>query len=96
MIGSFRDSWLETFFVDGTGHKKIPGTIETALMRKLDIIDAATDIGDLRVPPGNRLEYLEGKLAGKCAIRVNRQYRLIFEWNGEKAHDLYLDPHTYR
>ena len=96
MIQSFRDPWLADFFVTGKGNKKIPDVIKSALTRKLDIIDAAVDENDLRVPPGNRFEHLVGKLAGKCAIRVNKQYRLIFEWDGEKAHNLYLDPHAYR
>jgi len=79
MIQSFRDPWLADFFVTGKGNKKIPDVIKSALTRKLDIIDAAVDENDLRVPPGNRFEHLVGKLAGKCAIRVNKQYRLIFE-----------------
>ncbi|EWH03583.1 type II toxin-antitoxin system RelE/ParE family toxin [Halomonas sp. BC04] len=96
MIVSFRDAWLENFFVEGTAHKGIPNTIESALASKLDIIDAAVDESDLHVPPGNRFERLQGKLEGKCSIRVNMQYRLIFEWDGDKAHNIYLDPHTYR
>jgi toxin HigB-1 len=96
MISSFRDAWLENFFVDGAAHKGIPSSIESALARKLDIIDAATAESDLRVPPGNRFEHLQGRLEGKCSIRVNKQYRLIFEWDEGKAHHIYLDPHTYR
>ncbi|HSP58039.1 MAG TPA: type II toxin-antitoxin system RelE/ParE family toxin [Halomonas sp.] len=96
MIGSFRDPWLEAFFTRGANHRQIPATIASALARKLDIIDAATDENDLRVPPGNRFEHLQGQLTGWCSIRVNKQYRLIFKWDGEKAHYLYLDSHTYR
>ena len=76
--------------------KKIPGTIATALYRKLQILDAATQELDLRVPPGNRFERLQGSLFGWCSIRVNKQYRLIFRWTAGTAQDTYLDPHTYR
>ena len=69
---------------------------EASLARKLDIIDAAADENDLRIPLGNRFEHLQGKLSGWCSIRVNKQHRLIFEWDGEKADNLYLDPDTYR
>lgn len=96
MIDSFRDAWLEAYFVDGIAHRRIPNAIESALARKLDIIEAAAEENDLRVPPGNRFEHLKGQLEGKCSIRVNKQYRLIFEWDGERAHNVYLDSHTYR
>lgn len=96
MIGSFRDSWLAAFYLKGTANKRIPPAIRGALTRKLDIIDAATNESDLRAPPGNRFEHLQGNLAGKCSIRVNKQYRLIFTWDGDKAHEVYLDPHSYR
>lgn len=96
MIDSFRDAWLEEFFVNGTSHRNIPATTESALIRKLDLIDAAASEGDLRTPPGNRFEHLKGNLAGRCSIRINKQYRLIFEWDNEKARNIYLDPHTYR
>jgi proteic killer suppression protein len=96
MIVSFRDVWLQDFHVNGTGHRLIPAGIESALARKLDILNFATTEGDLRVPPGNRFEHLQGKLAGLCSIRVNKQYRLIFKWDDPNAVSVYLDPHTYR
>lgn len=96
MIDTFRDQWLSDFHVDGIGNRAIPSGIEAALTRKLDIIDSADTEADLRVPPGNRFEHLKGKLIGKCSIRVNKQYRLIFEWDGQRARNIYLDPHTYR
>ncbi|HAS4551091.1 TPA: hypothetical protein I6860_003747, partial [Vibrio cholerae] len=50
---------------------------------------------DLRIPPGNRFEHLEGNLKGWCSIRVNKQYRLIFQWVDGVALNTYLDPHKY-
>ncbi len=96
MISSFREGWLEEFYVNGTGHRLIPFDMDGALARKLDIIRFAASEADLRIAPGNRFEHLSGKLSAYCSIRVNKQYRLIFCWNDGKATDLYLDPHTYR
>jgi toxin HigB-1 len=58
--------------------------------RKLEILDAATSLGDLRVPPGNRLEKLAGSRDGQHSIRVNRQWRLCFIWSGSDAFDVEL------
>lgn len=94
-IESFREGWLEDFFMHATSDKKIPPDIHAALARKLDIINAAVTYKDLRSPPGNRYEELTGKLKEYSSIRVNKQYRLIFRWVNGKAQDLYLDPHEY-
>ena len=59
-------------------------------MRKLDMIQAAIEMTDLRSPPGNRLEALRGGLKGFFSIRVNDQWRIIFRWEGREAHDVEL------
>jgi antitoxin HigA-1 len=68
------------------------------LFRKLQMIDDAATDQDLRVPPSNHFEKLRGNLAGFHSIRVNRQWRLVFRWDGTKAEaqDIYLDDHSYR
>lgn len=98
MIHSFRDNWLRDFFLEDKFSKKIPAIIETRLFRKLQIIDDATGEVDLRSPPSNNFENLKGKLAGKCSVRVNRKWRLVFEWSEEHAQvsEIYLDNHDYR
>lgn len=96
MIKSFRDDWLQEFYQTDRNTGPIPATIVSALKRKLDIIDAAVSEADLRVPPGNRFEHLDGRMFHLCSIRVNKQYRLIFEWSNGQAREIYLDPHTYR
>jgi len=96
MIKTFRDQWLDDYYFRGVKSTNIPNTLEGALKRKLDIIHAAHGEQDLRVPPGNRFEHLEGKLKDWCSIRVNKQYRLIFQWDTGEANGVYLDPHTYR
>lgn len=95
MAIEFRDTWLAAFYEKGLSSRKIPQTIENALFRKLQILDAAYKESDLRAPPGNRFEHLQGKLIGPCSIRVNRQYRLIFIWENGLAKNAYLDPHVY-
>ena len=98
MIKSFRDSWLESYFVEDTYSKRIPADIKDRLFRKLQLIDDAENDLDLRIPPSNHFEKLSGHLAGKCSIRVNKQWRLIFGWDGSdgKATNIYLDKHEYR
>lgn len=79
MIKSFRDQWLNDYYFSGKKSPNIPSTIESALRCKLDIIHVAKGEQDLRVPPGNRFEHLQGNLKDWCSIRVNKQYRLIFQ-----------------
>jgi proteic killer suppression protein len=52
-------------------------------LRKLDMVDAATRLDDLRSPPGNRLEALRGDRRGQHSIRINRQWRVCFVWTPE-------------
>lgn len=59
-------------------------------MRKLLILDAATDLRELRVPPGNRLEAMKGARAGQHSIRVNDQWRICFVWRSGNAYDVEL------
>lgn len=62
---------------------------------KLDMVNAAAAILDLRAPPGNRLETLKGALRGLHSIRVNDQWRIVFRWAGHNAYDLRLtDDHS--
>ena len=98
MIKSFRDKWLENFFVEGTKSKKIPSTINERLFRKLQILDDSTCDADLRSPPSNYFERLTGNLKDRYSIRVNDQWRLIFQWDNDRgeAESVYLDNHSYR
>ena len=98
MIVSFRDDWLRALFVEDVHSRKIPPDLESRLFRKLQMIDDATTDRDLRVPPSNHFEKLHGNLAGFHSIRVNKQWRLVFQWNGSRgeAESVYLDDHSYR
>ena len=85
MILSFRDAWLYDFFVENVRSKKIPADLEMRLFRKIQMVDDATTDQDFRVPPSNHFEKLKGNLAGHHSIRVNQQWRLVFQWNGDRG-----------
>jgi proteic killer suppression protein len=62
--------------------------VARAALRKLRMLDAATRLDDLRIPPANRLEKLAGNRAGQHSIRVNDQWRVCFRWDGSDAYDV--------
>lgn len=82
MIRSFADPDTEALHRDGTCPARWRG-FQSVALRKLDMIDAAVRIDDLRVPPGNRLEKLRGDLAGRWSIRINDQWRIVFRFDGD-------------
>lgn len=57
-------------------------------MRKLEILNAAEAFSDLRVPPGNMLETLQGDRRGQNSIRINKQWRICFVWKDDNAYDV--------
>ena len=97
MVVNFRDDCLRDFFVEDARSKKIPSELESRLFRKIQMIDDAMTDEDLRAPPSNRFEKLRGNLKGFHSIRVNKQWRLIFQWDGGRGEATggYLDDHTY-
>jgi proteic killer suppression protein len=98
VVVSFRDEWLRAFFAEDVSSRKILADIEARLFRKLQMIDDATTDQDLRTPPSNHFEELRGDLSGFHSIRINKQWRLVFRWDGGRgeAEDVYLDEHSYR
>lgn len=90
MIASFGDAGTEALFhgEPGKATRRLPTQIRRAAVRKLDLLNAARELGDLRAPPGNRLEALRGTLRGKHSIRVNDQWRIVFRWDSGDAHDV--------
>jgi len=97
MIRSFGDAATEELF---HGHRtrrvlKYPKRIIPGALRKLDMINSAKELGDLRAPPGNRLEALKGDLAGFHSIRINDQWRVIFRWENREAREVrIIDYHS--
>ncbi len=87
MIKSFRDRDTERIF-KRQRVKQYSLPIQKLAQRKLDLIDGADLIGDLRIPPGNRLEKLAGNRVGQYSIRVNDQWRICFRWKSGQATDV--------
>lgn len=80
MIKTFKCKETEKLFF-GNFIKKLPTDIQRTALRKLKMLDAATLLETLKVPPGNRLESLKGHRAGQHSIRINSQWRICFIWN---------------
>lgn len=70
--------------------RRFPQDSRRQALRKLDMLNAAHQLEDLRTPPGNRLENLRGDFQGYHSIRVNEQWRIIFRWSGRDAHEVSL------
>lgn len=87
MITSFESEEAATIWA-GDVSRKLPQDIQRSALRKLEILNAATDITDLRTPPGNRLEALKGGRVGQHSIRINDQWRICFLWRDGSAHDV--------
>ena len=87
MIKSFGDRDAERLF-RRQPVKRLGADVQRIALRKLRMLDAATTLDDLRVPPANRLEKLKGDRAGQHSIRINRQWRLCFRWRAGVAHDV--------
>ena len=81
MIKSFADRETEKVY-NQVFSKKLPQTIQRVALRKLIMIDNAGCLEDLRIPPANRLESLQGDRAGQYSIRINDQYRICFTVEG--------------
>jgi proteic killer suppression protein len=87
VIISFADKPTESLF-RRSRVKRFPRDLQRAALRKLLILDAAVTLGDLRSPPGNRLEALRGDRAGPYSIRINDQWRICFTWRDSHVHDV--------
>jgi proteic killer suppression protein len=83
MIRSFKDTATEDIFngiSSKAAQKACPQSLWKIAARKLDQIDSAEALDDLRIPPGNRLEALKGDRQGQHSVRINEQYRICFVW----------------
>ena len=87
MIRSFASKRCELFFRGGVCPAKWQAFADVA-KRKLDMLDAANKLLDLRSPPGNRLEPLKGDREGQHSIRINDQYRVCFRWTDNGPTDV--------
>jgi len=91
MIRSFSDEGSEDVFnsVDtARARRACPRSLWAVAARKLDLLDSAEHLQDLRIPPANRLEALSGNRRGQHSVRVNKQYRICFRWTEEGPTDV--------
>lgn len=87
MINSFKGKETEKIF-SGKFSSKLPQEIQRLAARKLDYLDSAGELEDLRSPPGNRLEALKDNRAGQYSVRINDQWRICFVWRDNNAYDV--------
>jgi len=83
VIQSFKNSGTENIFNGRNSieaRRLLPRNLWNIAFRKLDMLDVAVLLTDLRVPPGNRLEALQSERLGQHSIRINNQYRICFKW----------------
>ena len=93
MIESFGDKATEDLYkgvASAQARRRLPKSAVPVAQRKLDYLNSATTLGDLRVPPGNRLEKLKGDLDGMHSIRINDQYRIIFYWDEDGPEEVQI------
>ncbi len=90
MIISFGDRVTSDLYhgISNSRVRRLPSQVLESAIYKLDILNAAQVLGDLRSPPGNRLEALKGNLAGFHSIRINSQWRIIFCWAGANVSEV--------
>jgi proteic killer suppression protein len=87
VIWSWADAEAEKLF-SRRRSRKLPPELQRMALRKLLMLDAATTLEDLRVPPANRMEKLKGDRAGQWSIRINDQWRVCFTWRDGNAYDV--------
>jgi proteic killer suppression protein len=85
MIRDFADKEAEKTWA-GAPSRHLPGDIQKVARRKLRMLNNASNLDDLRIPPANRLEALKGDRKGQHRIRINDQRRICFRWHNGDAH----------
>jgi len=92
MIVSFGNRSTSDLFhgVSSSRSRRIPNKIREMALYKLDVLNAAQSLEDLKSPPGNRLEVLRGDLAGFHCIRINNQWRIVFRWHDSSVYDVQI------
>lgn len=90
MIASFGDRATSDLFhgISSAKVRRLLSQIIDSALFKLDLLNGAVSLDDLRSPPGNRLEALKGDYAGFHSIRINAQWRIVFRWKDSNAHDV--------
>ena len=87
MNKTFADKRTQNLYLTGKA-KRFPPDVAGRAARKLEYVDLATSLDDLKVPPGNRVHRLEGTRQGQCAIAINDQWRNCFRFEDGDAYDV--------
>ena len=87
MIKTFADRQTSTLHLTGKS-KQLPPDVIRRAVRKLEYVDLANSLNDLKIPPGNRLHKLEGNRKGQHSISVNDQWRICFQFEDGDAYDV--------
>jgi proteic killer suppression protein len=92
MIKSFGDRITEDLYngISSAKVRRLPPEVRELALYKLDTLNAVVALKELRSPPGNRLEALKGDFAGFYSIRINKQWRIVFMWQGSEAFDVQI------
>lgn len=92
MIQSFGNKETEKIW-NGLRSSKLPFEIQEIARRKLRMLNNSQNIQDLRIPPSNHLEKLNGDLSGKFSIRINKQWRIVFSWENNQASEVEINDY---
>jgi len=87
MIKNFKSKETAKIF-NRSFSKKLPSQIQKEAYKKLLMLDASSDLEDLKIPPSNRLEKLSGDRKGQFSIRINKKYRICFKYEENQAYDV--------
>lgn len=92
MIKNFASKVTEDIYhgISNRHSRRVPEELHGKVCRLLDQLNAATKVETLRIPPGNNLERLRGKLVDYWSIRVNKKWRIMFKWHNNYAYDVEL------
>ncbi len=92
MIRSFGNKATSDLFhgISSSRVRRLPTQIIESALYKLDLLNAAQSLEDLKSPPGNRLEMLRGEFTGYHSIRINNQWRIVFKWQGSNVHNVQI------
>jgi proteic killer suppression protein len=93
VIKSFKGKFAEIILAERKVPKGFPAAVAKVARRKLVMVNSATALNDLKTPPGNRLEELQGDLKGKHSIRIHKQWRIIFRWTPTGPEDVEIDDY---
>lgn len=92
MIRTLRDAETERVWLSERS-RKLPPDIQETARRKLRQLNRVKAVLDLRIPAGNRLERLKGRMEGRYSIRINDQWRITFRWSDGDAHDVTIEDY---